>query len=147
MQKDSDDSLCLQKKIVLPVNATKRYTNLTLVAEISNSNQTAMQDIQNFENFMEADSNSSSGRNYSYNKTNRDMSQQSTQNSYSINKDDEFAEINTINNLRYICNFCCLPTSDQKELLSSKEQSIANTNIVSVHEASTDSQSKKSFKL
>ena len=135
LQKDSDDSLCLQKKIILPVNATKRYTDFTLVAEISNSNQKAMQHIQNCENFMEADSNSSSDRDSSNKNANRDMAQQSTQDSYSINKDDEFAEIDKINNLRYFCNFCCLPTSDQKELLSSKKQSNANINVVSVHEA------------
>ena len=110
------------------------------MAEVSKIYQTAMQEVQNSEYFMKADSSSSSGRNDSHNPTNRDMSHKSTQNSYSIIKDNDIAEIDKINNLRYICNFSCLPTNDQKEILSSKKQS---KNVVSVHEAKTDSRSKK----
>ena len=33
LQNDCDDSLCLQKNIILPVKATKKYTNVTLVAK------------------------------------------------------------------------------------------------------------------
>ena len=88
LQNDCEESLCLQKKIILPVKATKKCTNVTLVAEVSKINQTAMQEIQNSEYFMEADRSSSSGRNYSHNQTNRDMLHKSTQNSYSIIKDD-----------------------------------------------------------
>ena len=71
------------------------------------------------------------------------MSHKSTQNSYSIIQDNDIAEIDKINNLRYICNFSCLPTNDQKEILSSKKQSDAKINVISVHEAKTDSRSKK----
>ena len=101
-----------------------------------------MQHIQNCGNLMEADSSSSSDRDSAHKNANRDMAQQSTQDSCSNNKDDEFAEINKIDNIRYICNFISLPTSDQEGLLSSKEQSIANTNIISVHEATANLQSK-----
>ena len=88
---------------------------------------------------MNAESSSNTGRGDSHDQTNRDESHKTTQNSYSIIQDNDIAEIDKINNLRYMCNFSCLPTHDQQEILGCKKQSNENIHVISVNEAKTDS--------
>ena len=141
LQQDSDDSLCLKKKIILPAKASKRYTNFTLVAEISDNDQKTQQQLQDNENLMESDNKSSSNQNSSNKHANQDLAQHSTQDFSGINEDDKLSEISTMDNIQYICNFSSLPNCDQEELLSNGEQSVTHKDIISVHSLAADLQS------
>ena len=75
------------------------------MAEVSKIPQTTKQEVQNSEYFTNVGSSSTAGQGDSHDPANRDESHKTSQSSYSIIQDNDMAEIEKINNLRYMCNF------------------------------------------
>ena len=142
LQNNSEESLSLRKNILLPVMTKNECENVTLIAEVFKIPQTAKQEVQNSEYFTNVGSSSTAGQGDSHDQANRDESHKTSQSSYSIIHDNDMAEIKKINNLRYMCNFSCLPTHDQQEILGCNDKSSKNIHVIAVNEVKTDSGSK-----
>ena len=143
LQNNGEESLSLQKNILLPVWTENECANVTLIAEVFQIPQTSEQKVHNSECFTNVVTSSTAGPGDSHDQGNRNESHRASQSTYNIIQDTDKAEIEKLNNLKYMCNLACLPLGDQQKILGSSNDINKNVHVIAVNEIETDSGSKE----
>ena len=89
LQNSGEESLSLQKNILLPVMTENECANVTLIAEVFKIPQTAKQEVQNSEYFTNVVTSSTAGQGDSHDQGNGDESHRSSQSAYNIIQDND----------------------------------------------------------